>query len=71
MYPSCCRQKETELFLPARSVTFGVTTDAKRYQVVYHIVTELAPWFHVMDLQAFHGTALLTSPTISFQNLES
>ncbi len=59
---------EVSLFLPAPSVTFAVTTDAKRDQVVHHIATELAPAFYVMDLQAVHGTALLTPPTISFQD---
>jgi hypothetical protein len=56
------------LFLHTPSVTFAVTTDAKRDQVVHHIATELAPAFHVMDLQAFHGTALLAPPAVSFQN---
>ncbi len=32
------------------SVTLAVTTGAKRYQVVHHIVTEPAPGVHVMDL---------------------
>jgi len=45
-----------------------MTTDAKRNQVVHHIVTKLALRFHVMDLQTFHGTALLTPPAISFQD---
>ncbi len=48
-----------------------MTTDAKRNQVVHHIATELAPAFHVMDLQTFHGTALLTPPTISLQDPDS
>jgi len=52
-------------------MTFAVTTDAKRDQVVHHIITEPAPRVHVMDLQAFHGTALLTPPTISFQDSDS
>jgi hypothetical protein len=52
-------------------MTFAVTTDAKRNQIVHDIVTEPAPGFHVMDLQAFHRTALLTTPTISFQNPDS
>ncbi len=56
------------MFLPAPPVTFAVTTNAKCNQVVHHIATELAPAFHVMDLQAFHGTALLTPPAISFQD---
>ena len=59
------------LFLPAPSMTFPVTTDAKRNQVMHHIATELAPAFHVMDLQPFHGTALLTPPTISFEHADS
>ncbi len=59
------------LILPAPSVTFAMTTDAKRDQVVHHIATQPAPGFLVMDLQALHGTALLTPPTISFQNPES
>ncbi len=58
-------------FLPVPSVTFAVTTDAKRNQVVHDIVSEMAPGFHVMDLQAFHGTALLASPTISLQDPDS
>ena len=45
-----------------------MTTDAKRNQVVHHIATELAPAFYVMDLQAFHGTALLAPPAISFEH---
>jgi hypothetical protein len=49
-------------------VAFTVTTDAKRNQIVHHIATELAPGFDVMDLQTFHGTALLTPPTISFKH---
>jgi hypothetical protein len=59
------------LFLPAPSVTLAVTTDAKRNQVVHHIATEPAPGLHVMDLQAFHGTALLAPPTISLQDPDS
>jgi len=49
-------------------VAFAVTTNAERNQVVHHIGTELTPAFHVMDLQAFHGTALLAPPAISFQD---
>ena len=45
-----------------------MTTDAKRNQVMHNIVTELAPAFYVMDLQAFHGTALLAPPAISFEH---
>ncbi len=59
---------EVQLFLEAPSVTFAMTTDAKRNQVVHHIATELAPAFYVMDLQAFHGTALLAPPAISFEH---
>jgi hypothetical protein len=49
-------------FLSTPSVTFAMTTDAKRNQVVDHIAAEPTPGFHVMDLQTFHGTALLTPP---------
>ncbi len=56
------------LFLLAPSVTLAVTTDAKRNQVVHHIVTELAPGLHVVNFQAFHGTALLTPPAVSFEH---
>src|SRR5713226_5758655 len=59
---------KTELFLAVPSVTFAMTTDAKRYQVVHDIVTELAPAFYVMNLQAFHGPALLAPPAISFEH---
>jgi hypothetical protein len=52
-------------------MTFAVTTAAKRDQVVHHIVTELAPGLHMMNLQALHGTALLTPPTISLQDPDS
>ena len=54
--------------LPTPSVALAVTTDAKRNQVVHHIVTELAPAFYVMDLQALHGTTLLAPPAISFEH---
>ena len=57
-----------QLFLPAPSMAFAMTTDAECYQVVHHIATELAPAFHVMDLQTFHGTALLAPPAISFEH---
>lgn len=50
------------------SVAFPVTVGAERDQIRHHIVTKLAPRFHVMDLQTFHGTALLTAPGISFQD---
>jgi hypothetical protein len=55
-------------FLSALSVTFAVTTNAKRNQVAHHITTQLTPGFHVMDLQIFHATAFLAAPTISFQH---
>jgi hypothetical protein len=58
-------------FLPAPSVTFAMTTGTKRNQVLHHVAAELAPTFHVMDLQPFHGTALLAPPAISLQNLDS
>jgi len=49
-------------------VAFVVTTNAQHDQVVHHIATWLAPTFYVMNLQVFHGTALLAPPTISFQD---
>ena len=49
-------------------MAFAMTRDAKRNQVVHHIVTELAPGFHMMNLQAFHGTALLAPPAIPFED---
>ena len=68
----CNSRKDTfgpkELLLPAPSVTFAVTIDAKRQQVVHHIAPELAPGFPMMYLQIFHGTALLTPPTIPLQH---
>jgi len=45
----------------------SVASDTERNQVVNHIATELAPWFHVMYLQVFHGTAILAPPTISLK----
>jgi len=53
------------------SVAALVTRAAQSYQVIRHIVTELAPLFHVMDLQVLHGTAVLTPPAVSFQNVSS
>jgi hypothetical protein len=54
-----------------RPVAVLVTRDAESKQVVRHIVTELAPPFHVMDLQVVHRTAVLTTPTVSFENVSS
>jgi len=61
----------TPFLLSAPSVTVAVTTDAKRNQVVHHVITKPAPGVHMMDLQALHGTTLLTPPTISLQDLDS
>jgi len=44
---------------------------AERNQVVHHVPAELTPGLHVMNLQVLHGTAVLASPTISFQHLVS
>jgi hypothetical protein len=54
-----------------RPVAILVTRDAKSNQVVRHIVTELALPFHVMDLQVVHGTTVLTTPTVSLENVSS
>jgi hypothetical protein len=54
--------------LEATMMHASMANSAKRNQVVHHIVTQLAPGFQVMDLQVFHGTALLTAPTIPFQH---
>jgi len=48
-----------------------MTTGTKRNQVLHHVAAELASAFYVMDLQAFHGTALLAPPAISFQDPDS
>jgi hypothetical protein len=48
-----------------------MTINTKRNQVVDQIAAEPTPGFHVMDLHAFHGTALLTPPTISLQDADS
>jgi hypothetical protein len=52
-----------------RPVAVLVARDAESNQVVRHIATELAPPFHVMDLQVVLGTAVLTAPTVSFENV--
>ena len=52
-------------------VAVFVTRDAESNQVVRHIVTELAPPFQVMDLQVVYGTTVLTTPTVSFENVSS
>jgi len=54
-----------------RSVAVLVTPRTERNQVVRHIAPELAPPFHVMDLQILQGTAVLTAPAISVENLSS
>ena len=59
------------LFLPTPTVTFPMTTGAKRNQVLHHVAAELASAFYVMDLQAFHAAALLAPPTVSLQNPDS
>jgi hypothetical protein len=46
----------------------SMANNAKRNQVLHHIATQLTPGFHVMDLQIFRGTALLTAPTIPLQH---
>lgn len=51
----------------ASPVTYG----AESNQVVRHVATELAPPFQVLDLQVVHGTAVLTAPTISLENVFS
>jgi len=58
-------------YLETPSMHPSVTDNAKRNQVVHHIATQLTPGFHVMDLQVFHGTALLAAPTISLQHSPS
>lgn len=52
-------------------VHHSVASSAKRIQIVHRIVTQLTPGFHMMDLQIFHGTALLAAPTIPLQHLLS
>lgn len=66
-YPDDSR---TELLVMS-SVAILVTRHAESNQVVRHIVTELAPPLHVMDLQVVHGTTVLTTPTVSFENVSS
>ena len=48
-------------------MSVSVASDTERNQIVNHIATKLAPWFHVVYLQVFHGTAILAQPTISFK----
>jgi len=45
-----------------------VTTVTERNQIAHYVVAKLAPAFHMMDLQVFHGTAFLASPAIPFQH---
>ena len=58
-----------EDFLTA--VTFSVTTGAECNQILRYIPAELASRPNVVDLQVLHGAAVLTPPTISFQNFVS
>jgi hypothetical protein len=61
------RSPGVPFFLSVPPVTLAVAVDAKRNQVGHHITAELAPAFHVMDLQVLHGTAHLTPPAVSFE----
>ena len=49
-------------------MTFPVTTVTERNQIAHYVAAKLAPAFHVMDLQVFHGTAFLATPAIPFQH---
>jgi len=58
--------------LSARSsVAFPVTVSTECDQIVHRIATQLAPSFHVMDMKVLHRTALLASPSITFEHLLS
>ena len=57
--------------LPAPPVAFSMAIGAECNQVVHHVPAKLTPGLHVMNLQVLHGTAVLASPTISFQHLVS
>jgi hypothetical protein len=63
------RPRETSF--RATSVNFLMAAATECNQVVHHVAAQFAPGFYMMDLQVFHGTALLTPPTISFQDLVS
>ncbi len=52
----------------APSVIFSVTIVTECDQIRKYVAAKLAPAFHVMDLQVFHGTAFLASPTIPFEH---
>jgi hypothetical protein len=51
----------------ASSLTFPVTTVTERNHIAHYVAAKLAPAFHMMDLQVFHGTSFLASPAIPFQ----
>jgi hypothetical protein len=50
-------------------VSLSAATHTQRYQVVRHIAANLAPVFQVMNPQILRVTAVLASPTITFQYL--
>ena len=54
-----------------RPVASAVTYSAESNQIVRYVATELAPPFQVMDLQVAQGTAVLTAPAISLENVFS
>jgi hypothetical protein len=68
MGPVAAKWSVYERYLVATMVHLSVANNAKRNQVMHHITPELTPGFHMMDLQIFHGTALLTAPTIPLQH---
>ena len=46
-----------------------MTADAQRDQVFEAVVSKLASRLHMMHLEIFRRTAMLTAPAISAQNL--
>jgi hypothetical protein len=50
------------------SMVFSVTIVTECNQIRRYVAAKLAPAFHVMDLQVFHGTAFLASPAVPFEH---
>ena len=50
-------------------MTLSMAACAERYQILDHVSAKATSRHHVMNVQVLQGTAVLASPTVSFQDL--
>jgi hypothetical protein len=61
------RQRVLLSVLPL-AMSFLVTHNTKSYQILEHVIAEVAPRLNLMDLQIFCSPAELASPAVPLQN---